>query len=476
MTEGFQQGIVNQQSSARDGTRAGKRRRRIGVKRSWPPLLAAIALSAAGVWVSGQLLGKHMGVPGGASWLEAFCESERDAGISCDRVLSSRWGVFPPGDPNDPGRLPLAFIGVAYFTILLTWFAAVGRPSHASRKWHLLPLGLNAVGLGGSVGLIIVMGTRLNIWCPLCLVTHLINGALLVTNLLLRPRPPEPPQLPDEAIPPVQDQTNPPPPSPVHPTFRLAAVTIVLALTLTRLEFQVATGATRAGLERQNKRLRATVAEIQKSDEALVAMFWNNKKQEIAIRDDDPIRFDAPHLPRMVLWSDFQCAHCMRFAVRFESEYYKQFDGYLRIVFKHYPLCKDCNRYVGKRTHPHACRIAALAEAVRIHGGNTKFWEFHDLLFDNQKTIADIDAGWAADRLELDADQLLATAESEQVLERIKEDIKEGKRVGVKGTPAVFLSGRQVSSLSRNVSGFWKKMGASYQKIRAKRAREKKLK
>ena len=94
------------------------------MRRTWPLLTAAIVLSFAGVYLSGALLGKHMHVPGTPAFLNSLCESE-SGNLSCDAVLNSRWGVFPPKpedlqesvdkDAPKPVRIPVAYLGMAYY-------------------------------------------------------------------------------------------------------------------------------------------------------------------------------------------------------------------------------------------------------------------------------------------------------------------------------------------------------------------------
>ena len=146
----------------------------------------------------------------------------------------------------------------------------------------------------------------------------------------------------------------------------------------------------------------------------------------------------------------------------------RQLDNRVRLVVKHYPLSNECNPYVKRAAHPNACTAARLAEAVRIQGGVDKFWEVHDFLFAGQKKLKSFDPDKVAEHLGLDADQLIADMNSESVKQRIAADIEQGHKAGLRATPAIYLDGRAVTSLARDVPGFWRELGKWYRKVRAK--------
>lgn len=441
------------------------------MRRTWPPLTAAIALSFVGVYLSGVLLGKHMHVPGAPAFLNSLCESE-SGNLSCDAVLNSRWGVFPPKpeegqesidkDAPEPVRIPVAYLGMAYYTVLLVWYVAVGRPSHRGRMWQLGLLGFNASGLAFSAWFVSVMFWELETWCLLCVGTHSINLLLLVVNVLLWPRKPlaSPAVSPDtkEAAPLAAEVLD-----RAHPTMRLAVVAGLLAAALIRLEYGEALN---SRLVQNNNQVIAALQEFQKVGAGLVAQFTQGRTVGIRLRSDDPIRYNDAEASTLVVWSDFECSHCRKFGEKFEREIRGQLDNQVRMVFRHYPLSNECNPYVTRAKHPNACTAARLAEAVRMQGGTDKFWEVHDLLFAGQKQLKSFDPAKVAKLLELNVDQLIADMDSEAVKKRIAADIEQGHKAGLRATPAIYMDGRAVTSLARDVPGFWRELGRRYRKLR----------
>lgn len=437
----------------------------IEVNKSSVWVIVAVVAAFLGAYLSWSLLKKHTHSGDVPDFLSSLCEGGGESSISCDRVLSSPWGVIPPireGDPPDTIRVPAAGVGLTYFTFLLIWYLGVGRASYTARKWHLLPLGVTTLGLFGSIGFVYLMAFELDAWCPLCVASHVSNGLLFIAGLFLWPR--RPAGVNRSAA----DDSTPLPEVdlPRHPTLRLALAVSGLAIFVIGALNQ---GTDIRRLSIENKRLRAELTDVRDSTETLVMLYQNEERRDIAIRADDPIRFDGQGKPTLVVWSDFECKHCRKFAEDFESKFYKEFDDFIRVVFKHYPLSPECNPYSKIKLHPHACFTAKLAEAVRMQGGNEMFWTLHDELFRAQAQLGQIDPRATAATLGLDPDRLLADMESEIVAKRIAEDIELGKTVGVSATPAVYLDGRKVGNLARHVPAFWAAVGQSVRSFKMKR-------
>ena len=101
----------------------------------------------------------------------------------------------------------------------------------------------------------------------------------------------------------------------------------------------------------------------------------------------------------------------------------------VKVVFKNYP----------SDAHQFARSAATAALAAEKQG---KFWEFHDLLFENYselnlKKIKDI-----ALELGLDANQLQKDMKDAMLLTSIDKDVSEAFKAGVWTTPTVFINGR----------------------------------
>ena len=135
-------------------------------------------------------------------------------------------------------------------------------------------------------------------------------------------------------------------------------------------------------------------------------------------------------------FSDFQCPACggLEPGLRRVMKDYE--DRGVRFVFRNYPL----------QMHKYAFQASRAAEAAGLQG---KFWEMHDMLYDNQKEWSDsmeprVQFDSYATRLGLDVQRFKADMERQDLAERVKADLLRGNSLGVKGTPTVFINGREL--------------------------------
>lgn len=135
------------------------------------------------------------------------------------------------------------------------------------------------------------------------------------------------------------------------------------------------------------------------------------------------------HAPVTVVeYGDFECPTCKQAAPSLKL-LLQRFPEQVRLVFRHFPL---------EEVHPHALCAAEAAEVASAQG---KFWEMHDLLFDNQLHLRRAQLRSYAERLNLDLARYTAEMDDDIYRQRIREHIDGGRRSGVRGTPGIFLNG-----------------------------------
>ena len=83
-----------------------------------------------------------------------------------------------------------------------------------------------------------------------------------------------------------------------------------------------------------------------------------------------------------------------------------------------------------------------------------KFWEYHDLLFKNQKQLSSQKIEEIATQLGLNMDKFRKDIVSQATMQRVRSDMQEGSRVGVRGTPSIYVNGRKIKD--RSVQGMQK--------------------
>ena len=447
----------------------------------------AIALTLAAALLSYKLLLKHVTGSSGSSWFEAGCSAEdSDAGADCAAVLASPYSYFPPKHADEPAgtrHLPVAFLGLVYYSTVLLWLIGVGCPSPQRRAVHLVPVTLVALGLAGSVYFTVIMFTRIDEWCPWCLVTHLLNLGLAICLLAMWPKAPataavsESPASPSEDSPEAGRSAPPSPPmvtgSQAHPTGRLVLVTFAAIAFSAFGELQLLYKASyKSAYVAQMQGLQQCMTVLNKFRGDAGALYDHWKKtprQNITIRPDDPVRMaatDGVQPVEAVVFSDFECSSCRKLAKWMHARVEPLFGGHLRLVFKHYPLHRDCNPETRTSLHTHACDAASMAEAVRSLAGSAAFWRVHDAMFDAQSQLKQgkITVEVVAKLAGVDAAKLRDAMGSEVVANRIAEDCRLGRSVGVRGTPSLFVSGRLVETVTRGNIEFWDKLAADFWK------------
>ena len=113
----------------------------------------------------------------------------------------------------------------------------------------------------------------------------------------------------------------------------------------------------------------------------------------------------------------------------------KKYPDKIKLVFKNFPI----------RSHRYAVKAAAAALAA---AREDKFWEFHDKLFENYNRLNDQKILEIAGQLGLNETELKNQQQNPDITERIRQDYEEGIRVGVRGTPTVFINGKKLRDRS----------------------------
>lgn len=136
-------------------------------------------------------------------------------------------------------------------------------------------------------------------------------------------------------------------------------------------------------------------------------------------------------------FGDFQCPPCGALHPVLETMETEFGPKRLRVIFRHFPLVP---------AHTHALTAARASEAAGMQG---KFWEMHDMIFENQNAWKDafdaksIFEGYAT-KLGLNIEMYRRDLSGEAVERRIFLDGKRGHALGVQGTPTAFMNGREI--------------------------------
>jgi protein-disulfide isomerase len=144
--------------------------------------------------------------------------------------------------------------------------------------------------------------------------------------------------------------------------------------------------------------------------------------------DRDHIQGSGDAAVTLLEYGDYECPFCGA-AYPIVKEVQSRMGDRLRFVFRNFPITTS---------HPHAERAAEAAEAAASQG---KFWEMHDLLYENQKRLDDTDLHGYAQQLGLDVGAFDQDLAGHALAERVREDFMSGVRSGVNGTPTFYING-----------------------------------
>ena len=147
----------------------------------------------------------------------------------------------------------------------------------------------------------------------------------------------------------------------------------------------------------------------------------------------------------LIEYSDFQCPACGAYYPLLE-QLYGEFGENMLFVYRQFPL---------KQIHANADLAARATEASGKQG---KFWEMHDMLFENQgswsnqKNAIDTFVSYAQTLL-LNVEQFKKDIDSKEIKEKVDQDYAEGINSKIQGTPTFFLNGVQIKN-PRNYDEF----------------------
>lgn len=138
----------------------------------------------------------------------------------------------------------------------------------------------------------------------------------------------------------------------------------------------------------------------------------------------------------IVEFSDFECPACAAAQTSLKQVLTEDTDG-VRLIYRHFPL----------EFHPLA-RPSALASFCAQE--QNKFWEYHDLIFANQKDLSEQSLKkWAKD-LSLDENQFNNCFSSNKYNSKLEEETALGRQMRISATPTFYVNGRMVVWQSRN--------------------------
>jgi protein-disulfide isomerase len=142
----------------------------------------------------------------------------------------------------------------------------------------------------------------------------------------------------------------------------------------------------------------------------------------------DHIQGPADAAVTLVEYGDYECPYCGA-AYPIVKQVEARMGERLRFVFRNFPITTS---------HRHAEQAAEAAEAAGAQG---RFWEMHDLIYENQSRLGEQDLRAYAAELRLDLERFDQELAEHVRAARVREDFMSGVRSGVNGTPTFYING-----------------------------------
>jgi protein-disulfide isomerase len=149
-------------------------------------------------------------------------------------------------------------------------------------------------------------------------------------------------------------------------------------------------------------------------------------------------------------YGDYQCPPCggLHPILRtLKGEYGSR----IQIAFHHYPIIQ---------LHPHALEASYAAAAAGLQG---KFWEMHNMLYDNQSVwsqVGDLRPILInfARQIGLDVPRFTRDMDGLQVVTIVSEDTRRANALGVNSTPTIFINDQLIPNENLTVDGLRKEI------------------
>jgi len=145
------------------------------------------------------------------------------------------------------------------------------------------------------------------------------------------------------------------------------------------------------------------------------------------ILETDPKRGSEEAKVTIVEFGDFQCSYCRSMYDVF-NQVRSEYGEKVRFVWKDFPLIE---------IHSQALNAAQAGRCAQKQG---KFWEMHDLLFQNQDKLSDAVYLSLAQQSALDQNSFLACYSNHETIDLIEQNVREGQSLGVMGTPHFYIN------------------------------------
>ncbi len=391
------------------------------------PLRFALALLFAGGGgvLSGILLYRHYGLDQSALGA-AICDP---SSMGCATVAASTWSAIL--------GVPLAAIGLAFFVSLgvllgfslLAGVSLTAAPARLAFRVVMLALAVDAFLLG-------VQAFAIGAFCSLCLWTYAANFGIFLSLFPFARRRANSEESDVERF--------------LVRAWGLTTGLIIVGVLVLNdgLSERAAMGdlsilgvSSSAGPDLE---VRHAGLLPPSSSQWRNPTFRQQRPVEVSL-EGAPVKGSADAPVKIVTFSDFLCPSCQNFARAYDRYVEGPTGPHVSLYYRNYPL-DVCAPQIGQPVHPGACTVSRGAIcATRLDN----FWAYHDAVYAAPPSNpSERDVTRIAEGAGLDGDAFAACLSEPETEAALQRDIGEAARLGVTGTPSIFINGRKLNSLN----------------------------
>jgi protein-disulfide isomerase/uncharacterized membrane protein len=355
----------------------------------------------------------------------SLCEINQQ--LDCNTVNMSHYSKL--------WNLPLGIYGAGFYLVVLILAALSFAKKESLARAPELIFGISTLAMIATVGLVYISHFKIGTWCMFCVITWIINlfiwissykiseGGLrstsgrLVKELTVFYRSPL-----------------------IYVSLLLFSGTVLLGGTAYRSQEKAAMDYKQARMIKGITSGQGPGAQMGSSGPVVAPPVGiQPAKNEIRRLGHEPVLGNEGSPVIINVFSDFECPFCQKAAFALK-EVQSRFPDKVAIIFKNYPLDYSCNSYLRSPMHVHACDAAIAGVCAKRQG---KFWDLHDKMFKNDRHLTQADLNKYAQEIGVDMSAFATCLEDRSVVLEIDQDIEEAYKLGVSGTPYIYINGHR---------------------------------
>ena len=380
----------------------------------------ALAASVIGVIVTVILSLHHYNMNYQSALLDAVCGVKGDTG--CNIVNRS--------DASEFLGYPLALWGFIFYLLsfALLLFYLITPASGLLQTLFLM----SAFAFAVDIGLFLYSIAALNVVCNMCILSYLATLAILFFTFLSISK------IKEGFMPNLESIRT----RNIQLPYALIAVIILVFVSGGMLQAVAKGSSTNKGSESTG----SSKYHLEKAIEAYFSEYDNAKvvlKNPISVAKKGAVNSAIT----ITEYADFMCPHCQYAATKI-NDLYKKNPKTVSVVYRHFPLDNKCNPSMKRQLHEGACLLSYASQCAKEQN---KFWPMHDAIFKKQEAwsrqgVSIKEINKLAARISLNRSTFNKCMNSDKAKKAVAADIKEAMRLGISGTPAIYINGRDMKT------------------------------